>query len=81
MATATARLAAAEYDNACAWLEEARKGPMEPIAAEVWVTDHSFGHILLMQIGGGAGCRPVGRSNLTRHPARQPAVSCSRKPV
>jgi 8-oxo-dGTP diphosphatase len=38
-----------EYDDALAWLEIAMKGPMEPIAAEVWAFDESFGHVLLVR--------------------------------
>lgn len=45
-AVADARLAAWEFDGARAWLEEARRHPMEPLAAEVWVTDPVFEHVL-----------------------------------
>jgi 8-oxo-dGTP diphosphatase len=38
-----------EYDDALAWLETAMKGPMEPIAAEVWAFDESFRHVLLVR--------------------------------
>ena len=41
-AVTDARLAEAEFDGARAWLEEARTGPMEPIAAEVWAFDTAF---------------------------------------
>jgi 8-oxo-dGTP diphosphatase len=37
------------YDDALAWLENAMKGPMEPIAAEVWAFDDSFTHVLLVR--------------------------------
>ena len=37
------------YDDALAWLEIAMKGPMEPIAAEVWAFDESFRHVLLVR--------------------------------
>jgi 8-oxo-dGTP diphosphatase len=46
---ADARAAMAEYDDALAWLEIAVKGPMEPIAAEVWAFDASFRHVLLVR--------------------------------
>jgi 8-oxo-dGTP diphosphatase len=46
---ADARAATTEYDGALAWLEIAMKGPMEPIAAEVWAFDESFGHVLLVR--------------------------------
>lgn len=48
-ALADARLAALEFDGARAWLENARQGPMEPLAAEVWVTDPTFSHVLLVE--------------------------------
>ncbi|MDW4907821.1 NUDIX domain-containing protein [Streptomyces sp. ADMS] len=48
-ALADARLAALEFDGARAWLEDARQGPMEPLAAEVWVTDPTFSHVLLVE--------------------------------
>lgn len=48
-ATTDARLAEAEFDYARAWLEEACKGPMDPISAEVWVIDDAFRHVLLVQ--------------------------------
>ncbi|MET8074243.1 NUDIX domain-containing protein [Streptomyces sp. NPDC005271] len=44
-----ARLAALEFDGARAWLDEARRHPMEPLAAEVWVTDPGIGHVLLVK--------------------------------
>lgn len=48
-AVSDARLAALEFDGALAWLDEARRHPMEPLAAEVWVTDPGFGHVLLVK--------------------------------
>lgn len=48
-AVADARLAAFEFDDARAWLEQARRRPMEPLAAEVWVTDPAFEHVLLVE--------------------------------
>ncbi|QOV47766.1 NUDIX hydrolase [Streptomyces chromofuscus] len=48
-AVADARLAALEFDEARTWLERARQGPMEPLAAEVWVTDPAFSHVLLVK--------------------------------
>ena len=42
-------LAALEFDGARAWLEQTRQHPMEPLAADVWVTDPDFGHVLLVQ--------------------------------
>ena len=38
-----------EYGDALAWLEVAVKGPMEPVAAEVWAFDESFRHVLLVR--------------------------------
>jgi 8-oxo-dGTP diphosphatase len=48
-AVADARLAAREFDDARAWLERARQKPMEPLAAEVWVTDPAYSHVLLVK--------------------------------
>ncbi|MEU3616922.1 NUDIX domain-containing protein [Streptomyces sp. NPDC006872] len=48
-AVADARLAALEFDGARAWLVQARQQAMEPLAAEVWVTDPGFAHILLVK--------------------------------
>ncbi|MEU7068315.1 NUDIX domain-containing protein [Streptomyces sp. NPDC046161] len=48
-AVADARLAVREYDEALAWLDRARQAPMEPFSAEVWVTDPSFTHVLLVK--------------------------------
>lgn len=47
-AVADARLAAMEFDDAQAWLR-ARQTLMEPIAAEVWVTDPTYTHVLLVR--------------------------------
>ncbi|MEV1005257.1 NUDIX hydrolase [Nonomuraea sp. NPDC050202] len=44
-----ARRAEAEFDNACACLEAAMKGPMDPLAAEAWVFDETFRHVLLVK--------------------------------
>lgn len=46
---ADARFAVWEFDGARAWLEEARRHPMEPLAAEVWVTDPALEHVLLVK--------------------------------
>lgn len=48
-AVSDARLAALEFDSARAWLDEARRHPMEPLAAEVWVTDPGFEYVLLVK--------------------------------
>ncbi|MFE7043430.1 NUDIX domain-containing protein [Streptomyces atratus] len=48
-AVADARLAVLEFDGARAWLDEARRHPMEPLAAEVWVTEPAFEHVLLVK--------------------------------
>ena len=48
MLTDTLR-ATREFDDARAWLEEARHGPMAPIAAEVWALDHEHRHVLLVR--------------------------------
>ncbi|MGW5687809.1 NUDIX hydrolase [Nonomuraea sp. NPDC003754] len=46
---ADVRLAALEFDDARAWLERARRYSMEPLAAEVWVTDPAFQQVLLVK--------------------------------
>ncbi|MFE4170587.1 NUDIX domain-containing protein [Streptomyces sp. NPDC056909] len=49
-ALADSRLAALESDDAREWLERAREErPVEPFAAEVWVTDPAFSHVLLVK--------------------------------
>jgi 8-oxo-dGTP diphosphatase len=48
-ATRDARHAEIEFDGARAWLEQARKAPMDPIAAEVWVFDETLGRVLLVR--------------------------------
>jgi len=47
-AVVDAGLAAMEFDKARAWLR-ARKVLMEPLAAEVWVTDPTYSHVLLVR--------------------------------
>lgn len=47
-AVADARLAAMEFDNARAWLRD-RPTLMDPLAAEVWVTDPTYSHVLLVR--------------------------------
>lgn len=47
-AVADARLAAMEFDDAQGWLR-ARQTLSEPLAAEVWVTDTTFSHVLLVR--------------------------------
>ncbi|MFE3580603.1 NUDIX domain-containing protein [Streptomyces vinaceus] len=48
-AVADAHLAVREYDEALAWLDRACQAPMAPLSAEVWVTDPSFTHVLLVK--------------------------------
>jgi 8-oxo-dGTP diphosphatase len=38
-----------EFDDARAWLEQARRAAMDPIAAEVWLFDEVMGHVLLVR--------------------------------
>lgn len=47
-AVADARLAAMEFDDAQAWLR-AHQTLMEPLAAEVWVTDRTYSYVLLVR--------------------------------
>jgi 8-oxo-dGTP diphosphatase len=44
-----AEQAIAEFDGACRWLAAARQGPMEPLAAEVWVFDKDLARVVLVQ--------------------------------
>ena len=48
-AVADTRRAMMQFDDAQVWLDQARQGPMAPLAAEVWVTDPSYGHVLLVR--------------------------------
>lgn len=72
-ALADARLAALEFDGARAWLENARQGPMEPLAAEVWVTDPTFSHVLLVKHRVRGWVPPGGKVELGETP-REAAV-------
>jgi len=47
-AVADARLATMEFDDAQAWLR-AHQPLTEPLAAEVWVTDPTYSHVLLVR--------------------------------
>ncbi|MEV8562908.1 NUDIX domain-containing protein [Streptomyces sp. NPDC051917] len=44
-----AEQAIAEFDGACRWLAAARRGPMEPLAAEVWVFDKDLARVVLVK--------------------------------
>ncbi|MHA6758816.1 NUDIX domain-containing protein [Streptacidiphilus sp. PAMC 29251] len=44
-----ARQAVARFDGACEWLAAAKLGPMEPLAAEVWVFDEGLSRVLLVK--------------------------------
>lgn len=44
-----AEQAIAEIDGARRWLAAARQGPMEPLAAEVWVFDKDFARVVLVK--------------------------------
>jgi 8-oxo-dGTP diphosphatase len=48
-AVADAEQATAEFDGACRWLAAARQGPMEPLAAEVWVFDEELTRVVLVK--------------------------------
>ncbi|SFB64658.1 hypothetical protein SAMN05216266_1463 [Amycolatopsis marina] len=48
-AVADARVAVVEFDDARAWLDRARRAPMAPLAAEVWVTEPSYRQVLLVR--------------------------------
>ncbi|MGW1029022.1 NUDIX domain-containing protein [Streptomyces sp. NPDC002577] len=44
-----AEQAIAEFDGAVRWLAAARQGPMEPLAAEVWVFDKDLAQVVLVK--------------------------------
>lgn len=46
---ADAHAAREEYDGARAWLDKASRGPMRPLAADVWVLDSDLTHVLLVR--------------------------------
>ncbi|MEW1699090.1 NUDIX domain-containing protein [Streptomyces sp. NPDC093249] len=48
-ALAEACSAVSEFDGAREWLERARRYPMAPLSAEVWVLDPSFEYVLLVK--------------------------------
>lgn len=48
-ALADVRRVESEFDNARTWLEKASQGVLEPLSAEVWVTDPGFSHVLLVR--------------------------------
>ncbi|MFJ8752180.1 NUDIX domain-containing protein [Streptomyces sp. NPDC102441] len=48
-AVADARLAVFEFNDARAWLDRVRQQPLEPFAADVWVIDPDFCHVLLVK--------------------------------
>jgi 8-oxo-dGTP diphosphatase len=76
-ATADADLANFEFDGARAWLEQARQRRMEPLAAEVWVTDPDGGHVLLVRHRVRGWVPPGG----TVEPGEAPRVAAARELV
>ncbi|MCY0954761.1 NUDIX domain-containing protein [Streptomyces sp. H27-S2] len=48
-AVTDAEQAIAEFDGACRWLAAARRGPMEPLAVEVWVFDKELAQVVLVK--------------------------------
>ena len=73
-ATADARLAESEFDNAIAWLDKARKGPLDPFSADVWVFDETLQQVLLVRHrwrGWGVPGGMVGRGETPRDAARR----------
>ena len=77
---ADARAAAAEHDDALAWLEAAVQGPMEPVAAEVWAFDEAFAHVLLVRHRWRGWVPPGGRVEAGETPGRPARVSSGRRP-
>ncbi|MFJ2218369.1 NUDIX hydrolase [Streptomyces sp. NPDC101062] len=88
-AAADARLAALEFDGARAWLESVRHGPMEPLAAEVWVLDPDFSRVLLVRHrvrgwvppGGRVEPGETPRAAAARELLEETAVTCELLPV
>ncbi|MEU4269390.1 NUDIX domain-containing protein [Streptomyces sp. NPDC026092] len=79
-AAADACHASWEFDDARAWLEEARRRPMEPLAAEVWVTDPACELVLLVKHRVRGWVPPGGKvepGEAPRMPAEAWAASCS----
>ncbi|MFD7624205.1 NUDIX domain-containing protein [Streptomyces sp. NPDC059802] len=48
-AVVDSRRAVAEFDGARQWLASARQGPMEPLAAEVWLFDEDLARVVLVK--------------------------------
>ena len=70
-----ARRAVREFDNACQWLERARKGLMSPLAAEVWVFDEDLEQVLLVNHRWRAWVPPGGKVE----PFEMPREAASRE--
>lgn len=73
-ATVDARLAESEFDDARAWLDNGRKGPMNPFSADVWAFDETFQQILLVRHrwrGWGVPGGMVSRGETPRDAARR----------
>jgi 8-oxo-dGTP diphosphatase len=77
-AVTDARLAVMEFDDAQAWLR-AHQTLMEPLAAEVWVTDRTYSYVLLVRHRVRGWVRLAARSSRARHRGRlRPVNSWSR---
>ena len=76
-AVADARLAAVEFDDALAWLERAGQKPMVPFAAEVWATEPSYRHVLLVRHRARGWVPPGG----TVEPGETPRAAAARELV
>ena len=63
-----------------AWLEVAVKGPMEPVAAEVWAFDESFTHVLLVRHRWRGWVPPGGRVEAGETPREAARRSSGRRP-
>lgn len=75
-AVADARLAAMEFDDAQAWLR-AHQTLMEPLAAEVWVTDPTYSYVLLVRHRVRGWVPPGGKVE----PGETPRVAAARELV
>ena len=70
-----ARRAVREFDNACQWLDRAKKALMSPLAAEVWVFDEDLEQVLLVNHRWRAWVPPGGKVE----PGETPREAASRE--
>ncbi|MFD2398903.1 NUDIX domain-containing protein [Prauserella oleivorans] len=69
-----------EFDDAQAWLR-AHQTLMEPLAAEVWVTDPSYSHVLLVRHRVRGWVPPGGKVEPGETPRQPRPVNSWRRPA